>query len=102
MSFVGYSTRSVTIESGQTEVYVVLRDLSYRVLKGVVTDSHGEPLIGVTIIFTGTLTGTTSDYNGCFSIGAKDGDELVFSYVGYRKKTVKIQKGQNELKVVLR
>ena len=102
VSFVGYSPQCVIIEPGQTEVYVVLRDLSYRILKGVVTDSHGEPLIGATIVFPGTRTGTFSDLDGYFSIAVKDGDELSFSYVGHKKKTIKIQKGQNELKVVLK
>ena len=102
VSFGGYQTKSVTIESEQTEVDVILYDLTYRILNGVVTDSHGEGIIGASIRFRNTLKGTATDLDGCFSIGVKDGDELEFSYVGYRKKTVKIQKGQNELKVVLR
>ena len=64
---------------------------------GVVVDTEGEPLIGVTVLVKGTTTGTATDVDGQFSIKAKEGQELQFTYVGYSPKTIKIEKGQFNL-----
>ena len=49
---------------------------------GKVTDDTGAPLPGVNIIIKGTSTGVTSDFDGKYVIGVKNGDVLVFSYIG--------------------
>lgn len=64
---------------------------------GVVVDSEGEPLIGVTVMVKGTTTGTATDIDGQFSVMAKAGQELVFSYVGYTPKTIKVEAGRFNL-----
>jgi len=55
---------------------------------GKVTDERtGETLIGVTIQIKGTITGTTTDINGNYSIEVLSPDViLVYSYVGYETK----------------
>ena len=50
---------------------------------GTVTDSDGEPLIGVTVMQKGTTKGVSTDIDGKFQITTSDGATLVFSYVGY-------------------
>ena len=50
---------------------------------GTVTDDSSQPLPGVSVIIKGTTTGTTTDFDGNYSIAANDGDILVFSYVGF-------------------
>ena len=50
---------------------------------GVVKDSNGEPLIGVTVKVKGTNRGTVTDLNGNYSIKADRNSTLQFSYVGY-------------------
>ena len=55
---------------------------SYKVT-GVVKDSNGEPLIGVTVKVKGTNRGTVTDLNGNYSIKADRNSTLQFSYVGY-------------------
>ena len=60
------------------------------VVKGVVQDPAGEPLIGATVMVKGTQTATATDIDGNFSIKAKQGDVLVASYVGYNKKEVTV------------
>ncbi len=55
-----------------------------KVITGVVTDAGtGDPLPGVNILVKGTNTGTTTDFDGKYSITANAGQTLVFSYVGY-------------------
>lgn len=51
--------------------------------KGSVTDSTGDPLIGVSVKLKGANTGVSTDYDGNFSITVPDGSILIFSYIGY-------------------
>ncbi len=53
-------------------------------VSGKVSDSKdGSPLVGVSINVKGTTTGTTSDATGKFSLKAKPGATIVFTYVGF-------------------
>ncbi|MGZ0016216.1 SusC/RagA family TonB-linked outer membrane protein [Yeosuana sp. AK3] len=53
-------------------------------VKGTVTEqSSSQPLPGVNVLIKGTATGTVTDFDGNYQINAKNGDVLVFSYVGY-------------------
>ncbi len=51
-------------------------------VSGTVSDESG-PLAGVNVLIKGTTTGTETNFDGKYSITAKQGDVLVFSYVGY-------------------
>ena len=53
-------------------------------VKGHVKDSSGEPIIGATIRIVGQQGGTVSDFDGNFTISAKQGAMLEVSYVGYQ------------------
>lgn len=55
------------------------------VVSGRVTDTSGEPLVGVTIVVKGTKTSATTDVNGHYSIKATSGQTLRFAYIGYEK-----------------
>ena len=55
---------------------------------GQVTDESGLPLPGVSIIVKGTSNGTTTDFDGYYSLEVSNGNELVFSYIG--QKTVEM------------
>ena len=57
-------------------------------VRGVVTDSDGEPLIGVSVVEKGTSNGTITDLNGAFVLQLQSANaekaKLHFSYVGYQ------------------
>lgn len=53
-----------------------------RTISGIVSDGH-EAFPFVNILIKGTAKGTQTDFDGKFSIKAKKGDKLVFSYVGF-------------------
>jgi TonB-linked SusC/RagA family outer membrane protein len=53
-----------------------------RTITGTVVDEDGLPLPGVTVLIKGTNTGTQTDFDGNYSIGADQGDILVYSFVG--------------------
>ena len=56
----------------------------------VVSSEENLPLAGVTILIKGTTSGTSTDFDGNYSIAANTGDVLVFSYVGYSTKEVTV------------
>ncbi len=57
---------------------------------GIISDSDGSPLPGVNIIEKGTQNGTTSDFNGKYTIEADATSVLVFSYVGFETQEIAI------------
>jgi len=59
-------------------------------ISGTVLDENGVPLGGASIVKKGTTTGTTTDFDGNFSIDANLGETLVVSYIGYEEKEVVI------------
>jgi TonB-dependent SusC/RagA subfamily outer membrane receptor len=54
-----------------------------KTVSGVVSDGSGS-LPGVSVVIKGTAKGTGTDFDGKYSINAKAGDVLSFSYVGYK------------------
>lgn len=70
------------------------------IVKGTVIDGSGEPLVGVSVLVKGTTTGVVSGLDGTFSISVRNGETLVFSYVGYIKQEQLVGKEKN-LKIVL-
>ena len=49
---------------------------------GMVVDQNNDPLPGASVVIKGTTTGTTTDFDGKFSIDISQGDVLIVSYVG--------------------
>lgn len=70
-------------------------------VSGVVTDVAGEPLIGVTVAVKGTATGASTDLDGAFSLNAKPGDVLKFSYIGYKTIEETVSAGRTAYNVVM-
>lgn len=60
-------------------------------ITGIVSDNLG-PLPGANVNVKGTTRGTQTDFDGKYSIKAKEGETLVFSFTGYNSKSVKITK----------
>ena len=69
-------------------------------VKGVVRDETGQPLAGVTITVKGTNTAVRTDAEGRFTLDAKTGDVLVFSYVGLVTKEISVN-NTNDLSIEL-
>lgn len=57
---------------------------------GKVTDQSGEPLIGATVLVTGTTNGASTNATGDYSIQVPEGASLTFQYIGYEAKTEKV------------
>jgi TonB-linked SusC/RagA family outer membrane protein len=66
------------------------------VVKGIVKDTKGEALIGVSISVLGSTTGTVTDIDGQFSIAVpSEKTELRFSYLGFQSQTIRIGAQKN-------
>ncbi len=61
-----------------------------KIITGKITNETGAPLPGVSVNIKGTSRGTTTNEQGMFSLSADDGETLVFSYVGYDSKEIKV------------
>jgi TonB-linked SusC/RagA family outer membrane protein len=64
-------------------------------ITGVVKDNTGVPLLGVSIMIKGTSTGTSTDFDGEFSLKAESANILQMSFLGY--KTVEIKVGNQTI-----
>ena len=56
-----------------------------KIIKGIVLDKNGEPIIGANIIQEGGM-GTVTDINGNFTITADPSKSLEISYIGDIKR----------------
>jgi len=74
-----------------------------QLVKGVVSDPSGEPLIGATVIEKGSTNGTATDIDGFYQLNLKDAKKavLVVSYVGFATQEVPVN-GQSQLDIVLK
>ena len=60
------------------------------VVKGVVTDAKGEPIIGATVVEKGTQNATVTDIDGNYSLNVSNRNAtLVVSYIGFLSQEVK-------------
>ncbi|MBS1660372.1 MAG: TonB-dependent receptor [Bacteroidetes bacterium] len=57
-------------------------------ITGKVTNSQGEPLVGISVMIKGSSIGVTTDSRGNYSINAPSNAVLIFSYVGYTSREV--------------
>ena len=65
-------------------------------VKGTVTDSNGEPLIGASVVIKGnTSVGTVTDFDGNFALSVpSESSTIVISYVGMNTKEQRVGKNR--------
>ncbi|GGD47611.1 collagen-binding protein [Emticicia aquatilis] len=68
---------------------------------GKVSDSKGEALPGVSVSIKGTKKGTSTEMDGTFKLNADAGDVLVFSFIGFATKEVKVADNQSTINITL-
>lgn len=56
----------------------------------VIDAEYGEPLPGASVVIKGTSTGVTTDFDGNFTVKAKEQDILIISYVGYKTQELAV------------
>lgn len=72
-------------------------------VSGVVTDEKGTPLPGVSVVVKDTLIGQSGGANGDYVINVpKEGSILVFSFIGYETREIKVSAATTTLNVKLK
>ena len=82
-----YKSSSNPNELRNTERMVAQQTIT---ISGTIVDAvTGEPVIGANVLVKGTTNGTSTDFDGKFSLEAPAGATLVVSYIGYVNHEVK-------------
>ena len=70
-------------------------------ISGTVTDPAGEPIPGVNVVIEGTKDGTSTDFDGKYTLVTQPNVALVFSALGYQTQKKKVN-NSGTLDVVLK
>ncbi|MBF4507248.1 carboxypeptidase-like regulatory domain-containing protein [Flavobacterium sp. JLP] len=65
----------------------IKKPLDAKLISGIVTDSSGLPLPGVSVLIKGTQRRTQTDFDGYYEIEATANEEIVFSYIGFKDQS---------------
>lgn len=72
-------------------VFITVSGQSQKTVTGTVFTADNSPLPGASVIVKGTTNGTSTDFDGRFSLNvAENAQTLVISYLGYQPKEVAI------------
>lgn len=83
--------RSGPLLAGTNLHVFVSEQIKKKEVRGKVTDTKGEPIPGTTVIVKGTTIGTTTDFEGNFSLQVPlDSKAFLFSFIGYKPLEVPI------------
>ena len=69
-------------------------------LSGIVTGADGVPIPGASVLVQGTNNGTTTDFDGNFTVSVETNQSIEISYVGYVNQLIQFT-GQDNINVVL-
>ena len=82
--------------------FVTATVLGQTKITGTVVDETNQPLPGASVLVKGTTNGTSTDFNGKFTLQAKsDSGAIVVSFIGYSSKEVVFSSSKNSLTVQL-
>ncbi len=70
-------------------------------VSGKITDTRGEPVVGAVVLLKGTNTYSTSDIKGNYTIQAKAGSVIEFTYLGMESQSVNYN-GQTTINIVMK
>ncbi|UBM58035.1 TonB-dependent receptor [Marinilongibacter aquaticus] len=70
-------------------------------ISGTVTSDEGEALPGVSVAVKASTKGTITDVDGKYTIDAKSGEALVFSFVGYVSQEIVVN-NESQIDVILK
>jgi len=74
--------------------------MAQNAVSGTVKDANNETLPGANVVEKGTTNGTSTDFNGKYTLTVMDGAVLVVSFAGYETKEISVN-GQKTVDIVL-
>ncbi|WP_139958403.1 alpha-2-macroglobulin family protein [Flavicella sediminum] len=69
-------------------------------IQGTVYDEDKQPIAGVSVSIEGNSKGTSTDFDGNFTLKANKRDKLTFTYIGFEPLTIKLTKN-NQYNIML-
>lgn len=66
-------------------------------VNGTVYDEQKQPIIGATVTVKSSSQGVVTDMDGKYRIKAKKGEILIFSYIGYKSKSMKVKQARMDV-----
>ncbi|MCR5181153.1 MAG: TonB-dependent receptor [Bacteroidaceae bacterium] len=72
-------------------LFISLGAFAQVAVKGHVKDDTGEPVFGATVRVVGQQGGTSTDFDGNFSISAPQGGQISISFMGFQTVTVPVR-----------
>lgn len=81
-------------------LFLSISSIAQVIVSGKVTDSSGQPLPGVNVQLKNTLSGTTTDVQGDFSLSVPPEGTLLFSFIGYKTFEVSVA-GRSSISITL-
>ncbi len=94
-----YKALSKQEKDAQTSLEKQIAQQTQKVVGTVVDAVTGEPVIGANIVVKGTSTGTSTDFDGQFTLDVPAGATLVISYIGYVDHEVKATNGNMTIRI---
>lgn len=92
--------RQIILKEKPRQTYLEIDD-QQKEITGVIVDKQGAPLPGVSIVVTGTSTGTVTGIDGRFSLSIPNNAEtLQFSFVGMRMQELPLE-GRTTFSIVM-
>ncbi len=67
----------------------------------IVDPTNAQPIVGATVLISGTTRGTVADQKGQFSLLLNEGDKLLVSAIGYQSLSVGIQSSMRSITIEL-
>ncbi|AUD01106.1 TonB-dependent receptor [Spirosoma pollinicola] len=92
-----------TLAQAQSDSTSVKQTTPIRGNVGETVNGNRVPLVGATVIWAGTTSGTITDVNGGFQLPVHSTQSaLIVSYVGYKSDTIAVANSAEEITVTLR
>ena len=87
---------TLLVKKTTATAYVSEPQQQKKIVGGIVVDSNGDPLVGVSVQEKGASNGTMTDINGHFSISlTKSEAQPIISYIGFFTQTVAASDNMN-------
>ncbi|MCG2461501.1 SusC/RagA family TonB-linked outer membrane protein [Flavobacteriaceae bacterium F89] len=100
LSFIVFSASIVQAEvvlDSRTDERLIEGVFQDRIITGTILDENSMPMPGVTIVVEGTVIGTTTDFDGNYSIAVpENATKLSISHIGYETQSLAIN-GRSEI-----
>ncbi len=92
--------KQIILKRAKPKIITTVTEQDKITLNGNVLGVDGIPLLGISILIKNTNTGTTTDFDGNFTIKVDIGDVLLIKGLGFKSKEV-IVENNNALTIVL-